>query len=360
MNNEETRKFDRFQRSLRSLPHFSNEGTSTWRAHELAYSNWYAANNISTYTPYRQKLALLLSLTGKATRAVELYGLGTVGFGLENDAEPNAVPYQEYKSKIKSVFQPKSETNLSRMEFKSRSQNPAEPPQDFCSEKISLYHAAEPEKEKRSYQYLRQNIIKSLYSPLVRSWVIDLEPSSEEELLAAVARAAGEAKEKFLMRCPEVTSLDGLHSTTRYHATNANKNSSNLPAVEDMEIDKIDSISTSKKDLKCHFCNKKGHLIKDCFKKKKEGGGQRKKEDGGRSKKDIKCFNCNKKGHVAKECRSSVKKKERIRKIDSDDSEEGDEEDIEGAVNSLSEGACSLPFWQTPVAHGRSHRETQQ
>ena len=148
---EEAQTFDRFQRSLRSVPHFSNEGSSTWRSHELAFRTWAAVNNLSSYSNHRRKLALLLSLVGGATRAVELYGLGTVGFGSENDQGENVVAYEDYFKLIKSVFVPKSESNLGRLEFEQRTQHPAEPPAEYTIEKISLYHQAEPEKSRRSF-----------------------------------------------------------------------------------------------------------------------------------------------------------------------------------------------------------------
>ena len=119
----------------------------------------------------------------------------------------------------------------------------------------------------------------------------------------------------------------------------------------------MDAIGGASKhaDKKCHFCGKLGHLVKDCFKKKREAGNQGKKNQGGaKPKKKIKCFNCSREGHIAKECRS--KKKDRVRKVDEDSDEDLDEDDIDGMVNKIED---DIPHFYRPAAYGKGRRGQQ-
>ena len=60
----------------------------------------------------QQKMAILKSLRGKAARAQEIYGRGTVPY-------QNANSWEAYLTLIKSVFLPTSESNMARIEFES-------------------------------------------------------------------------------------------------------------------------------------------------------------------------------------------------------------------------------------------------
>ena len=76
-----------FNSSLRSLPKFSGKSNERWRNHELMYKMWLEVNSIEQIaTPRQQKMAILSSLAGSATRAIELHGPGKPGF--ENAASP--------------------------------------------------------------------------------------------------------------------------------------------------------------------------------------------------------------------------------------------------------------------------------
>ena len=54
------------------------------------------------------------------------------------------------------------------------------------------------------------------------------------------------------------------------------------------KIRKIE-MGTGKKELVCYYCDKKGHIAKDCFKRKREI-------------QKMVCFACQEKGHLAREC----------------------------------------------------------
>jgi len=62
---------------------------------------------------------------------------------------------------------------------------------------------------------------------------------------------------------------------------------------------------------KCFYCNKVGHVLKDCHRRKRELSRTLVKKAFGRS--DLECYRCGKKGHVKKDCRV---------RLSNDDSEE--------------------------------------
>ena len=58
-------------------------------------------------------------------------------------------------------------------------------------------------------------------------------------------------------------------------------------------------ITTTKSEKKCFFFGKRGHLMKDCYKKKRESAAHN------NQKETRKCFKCGKKGHIAKNCKKN-------------------------------------------------------
>ena len=300
------------------------------------------------YKPHCQKLALLMSLTGAATKANKLYGPTSTNYGPEEEGQDGFIDFETFFQRIKSVFMPKSESNLSHLKFESAKQGAQEPPGDYILRKLAMYNATEPDAQLRSFQYLRSNILKGLYSSVVRSRVVDLNPSNDAELINAVSRAAGEAKEKYLLRCEDVTSLDGLASTTQFSSnSNTGGYSSNrghyLDDVEDMDVDQV----KEDKNIVCHHCKKKGHRKKNCFKRKREMEGKNERKgdkNKGTSYKDRekkkkgKCFNCGIMGHYERECRKP-KRQEGVRKVAEESEKEDD--DLEELVGRIQED-----FWR--------------
>ena len=322
---------EKFNRTMRNLPKFSHGQKESFRSHELAYKTWFRCNQMERFTPHLQKLSLLMSLTGSATKANELYGPENPTYGPEEPGQEGFVTFDVFFQRIKSVFMPRSESNLSRLEFESAKQGAQEPPGDYCLRKLAMYSATEPNPAMRSFQYLRSNILKGLYSSVVRSRVVDLNPTTDAELLNAVLRASGEAKEKYMLHCEDVTTLDGLASTTQF-SSNANnigysgRNHNMMDTVEDMEIDRLED-----KDLICHFCKKKGHRKKDCYKRKNQTEGKKGEKDKDKKKK-IKCYNCGLMGHYKSECRKP-KQGFRVKKLgEESDAEADDLEELVGQV----------------------------
>ena len=67
-----------------------------------------------------------------------------------------------------------------------------------------------------------------------------------------------------------------------------------------MDIEKSNNNFKDRKP-KCFNCNKYGHMVKECWKKKE--------------KKTRKCFKCNKEEHIAKDCKEKqLMKKQKVQK----------------------------------------------
>ena len=67
-------QLDKFNWTMRNLPKFSHSMKESFRSHKLAYRTWFHCNQMDRFTVHLQKLSLLMSLVGAATKANELYG----------------------------------------------------------------------------------------------------------------------------------------------------------------------------------------------------------------------------------------------------------------------------------------------
>ena len=122
------------------------------------------------------------------------------------------------------------------LDFEARKQAVREPMVEYISKKIALYHASDPRMGNRDCIYLRQHMLKGIYSSFLKGEVIHAAPADEQALTTALMTAVGQGQEAYKIGPGFVTSLDGLASMTinnQYETTRTQ-----YDQVEDMEIGK--------------------------------------------------------------------------------------------------------------------------
>ena len=72
---------------------------------------------------------------------------------------------------------------------------------------------------------------------------------------------------------------------------------------------KVESLSDNRnkenndrKTIVCFYCEKKGHIARDCYKRKREEAGQKKYTTSTPATTAMTCYRCGGKGHRSSEC----------------------------------------------------------
>ena len=179
----------------------------------------------------------------------------------------------------------------------------------------------------------------------------------------AIQSVANE-REAYLNHYGEVTSMDGLAAVSiRYKE---NREERGHDAVEDMEIDQIESFGkqhqnytrrvvnetgrvvdgkTGRFQGKCRRFQTYGHKMADCrvnmdmrrFNKPSNSGGNSGKKDMSK----MKCYKCQQMGHFARFCRGKIKPKGQIWAV-GDDDQDDDQDDIRDQIHQLQTSMSSF------------------
>ena len=233
---------------MRILPLFYNNKTpgKNWRAHKQSFEIWLLVADADTNADAnKQKLALCSSLHGVAARAMYLHGPSTASFR-------DSATLKDYMKIIEGVFQPQEESQLARMDFEACKQGINEPISDYINDKIALFHSAEPTAGVQNFPYLHGHILRGIYCNWVKAEIIRIDPTDEQTISNAAARAVGQAREAYELGAGIVPNLDGLASTT---VTNLQTSSTDLG--EPMEIG---ALGNRQETQTCYHCRKKDIL----------------------------------------------------------------------------------------------------
>ena len=237
--------------------------------------------------PVWQKHAILFSLIGNAAERASVVGTGTAAFN-------EAADWDAMMVLVRNLFQPIADSEISRIAFRSRKQDPREDVGSFITNKVALWRGAYPDENQRQFDILLDETINGLANKVIKRMVRRANPRNEQALMDAATAAVASERYAYTGGYSESTSLDGL--TTVIETAHRRNFPMRQDESEPMEVDAMD-----KEKRSCFNCGTKGHLAKDCRKPKK------KKEEKGKTSK--RCYNCNIIGHLAKDCRKPKKKK---------------------------------------------------
>ena len=172
----ERRRLDSLLKILRSIPKFQGGSHEPFRAFKLRFSTWRTITQLDRYATERnKKLALLNSMEGQASRAMELYGVGSAAF-------ETSATLDDYLVYIKNVFSPAAERDCARAAFKQRVQKNTEPPSVYFSEKMSLYLQT-LQGAPFDYEQFREELYMGLRNKWLRTKMIESRAVNDRELL---------------------------------------------------------------------------------------------------------------------------------------------------------------------------------
>ena len=296
---------------LRSVPRFKDDGQTVWPEWRLAFETWMLYSGMSDFpvpggNEQVKKMAAVSAFEGKATRALSTYGPTTQEF-------TNAATIGAYLDLCQDLFQPPAESKMAQLAFEQRIQGDDEPVTSYIADKRALYYIAEPRVAMRDSRYFLQNLTKGLASAYVKTKMIERAPTTTEEYERMAVQAVGQGIELHRMGTGNVTSLVGLAATTRQSKYLAGGGYGQAGVVP-MEIGAIGQNTQGKG---CFKCGKGGHIARECRSKAGGGAGGQRLGAGGKppvvqrgnsgqrqDRKDtnLECFYCNKKGHIKKDC----------------------------------------------------------
>ena len=340
-----------FKQSLNHLPRFSGE-TGSFRDHLQSFRDWALIEEVSDTR--RQKMALIFSLKGTARNRIRHAGINSTPFN-------NAATFDAYQEYLLGVFEPDSEKQVARMEFSAYKQQATEDMGQYLSTKLDLMSTAYPTGDGQPeppFSLVYSAVINGLWNKVVKRLVVRSQPTNVEDLRKACLEAVSSERFAYLNGFAESSSLDGLTAITRGNLRH-NQVTSNDGTVP-MEIDAMNY-----KGNNCRICSKPGHWARECPQKPKLPVGVKKdnarpadsrQRYGGKpqqqqssskgDKTTLKCFYCDRQGHLKKECRK-MKRDQGVNAVP-----DGiEDEDDEFFINALGDSDHFLVIrgqWQPP------------
>ena len=321
-----------WKQALNHLPRFSGGEGRRFREHALAFTIWTEVEEVGDDN--RLKKALIFSLTGEALKRVRSVGIGTPTFEAANT-------WQDYLGELFQVFEPDSEKQLARLEFEQLKQGREEDIGSYLAAKWEAFVIAYPGPEVPPFSFILGEVVKGLWSPVIRRLVTRSNPQNQQELRTSCLLSVSTERTAYANGFSESTSLDGLASVSR---TGRTERGTAEPRRDETPME-VDAISGN-----CYICGTPGHLARECPKKAAapQSGGQARGGPGARTPFRGKCFRCNRVGHTRRECRQP-----KVQQLEEETEEDLDEDEV---YNQEEIGNMTpVPF----LGEGRVRRRTQ-
>lgn len=269
------------RRALNWVPKFEHK--TPWNQFESEFNIWYSVNQIERVGNEFGKLSLMAAMRGQAAQSVKPYA--------QNTATWNGNPtYAAYFARIREVFLPPQESELARVEFRSRKQGRNEDISSYLSSKIALWQMAFSDTE-RSFSTLFTETIRGCYSAVVKRELHRKSPTNEQTLRSTLLHIVATERESYKQGYGEATSLDGLAAVSQMAKEYGG---------DDEQMDWESSMNAMRSfEGTCFKCRKKGHRASECRQGARNDKAGKGNADRNREKT---CYFCKKVGHLASEC----------------------------------------------------------
>ena len=305
--------------ALRNVPIFQEETGSAFRNHLTDFKIWAAINGLEEHP--HLKMCLFYSIRGTARDRMATVDLNSTIYQQSN--------YSTYEAEVKSIFYPSGEKALNRAAFESYVQGPREDITRYISRKTTLYQEASVDTS-ANFDYFLGQMIKGLYSPIIKRLVRRSEPRNPSELSAKILAAVAAERQAFIDGYSECQTLDGLYTVERTEEMNLRQ-----PAVHD---EPMDVSMLQKQNVQCHICKKYGHYARECRNAKvatdrnsRNGQNHQKQNNQRNRQREKTCHFCGKPGHIQKNCFKKNKEQQKrkpatVHQLEEDSTEMSEEE----------------------------------
>ena len=321
-NSEETLRSERnarqkqFSAALRTLPHWREERAGeggTFRVHLDAMRRWFMGNPVEG--AQEKKLALISSIQGRAAERLKPVDDQSTCF------LDVSIAYDEYANRVKEIFIPISEREMSRSSFKLRRQAPEEDVASYFSNKYALFSEAYENVLDSNFHEFRDRLIEGLVSIIVKRQLSRARCDTIDEIRSALYKIVASERTAFMSGYGEATSLDGLAAVSRGEFAmrtytvdgRSPMDMSTLGGQRPEREGRQEEISYLNNDgstgRKCFQCNSTDHIKRNCPEVRRsepvqEARGQNR--GGGRPGVDkaLGCTRCGRNNHMIGTCRA--------------------------------------------------------
>ena len=230
-------------------------GTITWNAYIYEFRR--LAEDYDLSEEFR-KFILYRSLKAEAGRIA--------GERMQPDAADNInLPFNDYAEKLKGLFEPASETETAKMEFKERKQELGENPSLYFADKLTLFRRAWTVGQ-RDMQMFYDETTKGLVNENVKKGLREYEPTDEADYDRKLKFLSSVTRKRFMYG--EISHSDAMGAES-FAPLGSYKSVGRTPAglaIKD-EVNATTQVAAAS-GSNCYYCNRSGHWMANCPKKR--------------------------------------------------------------------------------------------